>query len=93
MDAESAAPAASRGAGGVLSVLDERKAELERDYPGWRIWFVPRVTGDVRWCAQQLPLLNEDSPDHLAESMTEVDEDRWPDGKTGTFPLPYPKAT
>jgi hypothetical protein len=78
----------SRGAKIVLSVLDEAKAELERNHPGWRVWYVPRATGDVRWCAQRHPLLNDDSPDHLAESMDEVDEGRWPDGKTGTFPLP-----
>jgi hypothetical protein len=35
----------SEGARIVLSVLDEAKAELERDHPGWRIWFVPRTMG------------------------------------------------
>ena len=49
-----------------LTVLDERKRELEQDNPGWQIWYVPHSAGrSVTWCARPLPLLNADSPEEL----------------------------
>lgn len=79
----------SEGARIVLSVLDEAKAELERDHPGWRIWFVPRTNGPTRWCAHRLPLLAECSPDDLRAAMSDVDEGRADDGAARTFPLAF----
>lgn len=49
-----------------LTVLDERKRELEQDNPGWQIWYVPHSAGrSVTWCARPLPLLNADGPEEL----------------------------
>jgi folate-dependent phosphoribosylglycinamide formyltransferase PurN len=48
-------------------------------YPGWRIWYVPHSgDGGATWCAQRLPTLNEDSPERLAEAITEVERDAEP---------------
>jgi hypothetical protein len=79
----------SEGARIVLSVLDEAKAEMERDHPGWRIWFVPRTNGPTRWCAHRLPLLAESSPDDLRSAMSDVDEGRADNGAASTFPLAF----
>ncbi len=89
MDDDNEAPKVSEGARLVLSVLDEAKAELEREKPGWRIWFVPRAIGGTRWCAQPLPLLAEDSPDHLWQAMNEADKARDSNAEVRMFPMPY----
>lgn len=93
----------SEGARIVLSVLDEAKAELERDHPGWRIWFVPRTNGPTRWCAHRLPLLAECSPDDLGAAMSDVDQgraamaqpgrSRWPSSPRGRRLAPDHLAT
>ena len=58
---------------GYLTVLDERKRELEQDNPGWQIWYVPRsVDGSVTWCARPWPLLNTDSPEELQKLIGEA---------------------
>ena len=42
-------------------------AALERDWPGWQIWVVPRVYGGPVWCARRWDderrVLNASSPD------------------------------
>lgn len=58
---------------GALRSLDQQKAELEQQNPGWQVWYVRQHTGDTRWCARPLPLLNADAPEHLAEAMAEAD--------------------
>jgi hypothetical protein len=55
-----------------LGELDQRKRELEEQYPGWQIWFVPHVDWTVTWCARPNPLLNEDSPEHLSEAIRQA---------------------
>jgi hypothetical protein len=58
-----------------LAPLDLALAKLKDTFHGWRIWYVPHATdGSATWCAQRLPLLHADSPEHLAEYMLEVDE-------------------
>jgi hypothetical protein len=59
----------------TMRVLDQRKAELERQNPGWQVWYVRQYIGDTRWCARPLPLLNADTPDHLAEAMADADDE------------------
>lgn len=57
-----------------LTVLDERKRELEQDNAGWQIWHVPHLASrSVTWCARPLPLLNADSPEELQKL---IDQDR-----------------
>jgi len=53
-----------------LNELDAIKRDLEARFPGWQIWYVPHATvRAVTWCARPWPLLNEDSPEHLAEAI------------------------
>ena len=84
-------PRVSEGARIVLSVLDQAKAELEHDFPGWRIWYVPRTSGPTRWCAQRLPLLHEDRPEWLAQAMADVEAGK--DADDTMFPLPFGPET
>jgi hypothetical protein len=56
-----------------LTDLDGIKDQLAAQFPGWRIWYVPHsIDRGVTWCAQPKPTLNADSPEHLAEYMTEA---------------------
>ena len=54
---------------GHLGEADRLKRQLEERYPGWQVWFVPHLDRSVTWCARPWPLLNEDSPEHLAEAI------------------------
>ncbi len=64
-----------------LPELDRIKHELEQQFPGWHLWYVPRSKGGVTWCAQPWPLINSQSPEHLAaeimQAHTEASAD-WP---------------
>lgn len=55
-----------------LNGLDGIKQELEAQFPGWRIWYVPNLDRSVTWCAQPWPLINSQSPEHLAAGITEA---------------------
>jgi hypothetical protein len=56
-----------------LTMLDERKYELEQDNPGWQIWYVPHaVDKSATWCARRHPLLNADSPEQLQKLIDQV---------------------
>jgi hypothetical protein len=48
-------------------------AELEREWPDWQFWYVPRAVGGTIWCARRWDgtgrVLNADSPDELAEYL------------------------
>jgi hypothetical protein len=55
-----------------LPALDAIRHELERKFPGWHVWPVPKSTGDVTWCAQPWPLINSQSPEHLAAEITQA---------------------
>jgi hypothetical protein len=52
-----------------LTELDEQMAALRQRYPDWHIWYVPGLNRTVTWCAQPWPLINVDSPEHLAEAI------------------------
>jgi hypothetical protein len=61
--------------------LDRIKADLERRFPGWHIWYVPHVGGSVTWCAQPWPLINSGSPEQLAAEIIQAHEEsagEWP---------------
>jgi hypothetical protein len=53
-----------------LQELDVIKASLEDRFPSWQIWYVPHSGNrTVTWCARPHPLLNEASPEDLAEAI------------------------
>lgn len=62
-----------------MSLLDERRQELERQNPGWEVWYVRCYIGGVVWCARPercddaRQVLNADSPEHLGEMIAEVE--------------------
>ncbi len=60
----------------ILTDLDKQLAELQERHPGWRIWFVPHLGGQVVWCGQREPLLNTDSAEHLSAAIRDVEADR-----------------
>jgi hypothetical protein len=61
----------------LLEELDERKRQLEEKHPGWHVWYVPHhADRAVTWCAQQIPTLNEDSPEALSEAIERAEAAR-----------------
>jgi hypothetical protein len=62
--------------GPSFSQLDAELDRLKAAYPGWRLWYVPRVGGPVAWCGHPLPVLNGYSPEELAEYIEEADAER-----------------
>ena len=47
----------------------ERRRELERQFPGWEIWYVPREPDSATWRARPQMLINADSPEDLAAAI------------------------
>jgi hypothetical protein len=47
----------------------ERRRELERQFPGWEIWYVPREPDSATWCARPRMLIGAESPDDLAAAI------------------------
>ena len=47
----------------------ERRRELERQFPGWEIWYVPREPDSVTWRARPQMQINADSPEDLAAAI------------------------
>lgn len=64
----------------VPSVLDMRVTELSAQHPNWDFWYVRLYVGGVvwcarpRWCEDGRHTLNADSPEHLSEKITEVED-------------------
>ena len=54
-------------------------AALERDWPDWQVWYVPKAIGGITWCARRWDdekhVLNADSADEL-EGMLEDEASR-----------------
>lgn len=74
---------------GRLGALDLLKRDLEERFPGWQVWYVPHLDRSVTWCARPWPLLNEDSPEHLAEAIGQAAGGAGPDdGKDNITWLP-----
>lgn len=66
---------------GFLDEQDKIKRDLEQQFPGWHIWFVPGMNKKVTWCAQPWPLINSGSPEHLAADITSAHTEaaaEWP---------------
>jgi hypothetical protein len=56
-----------------LSEYEKHRDELQREFPGWHVWFVPRTNPQgVTWYAQPWPLLNADTAEELAEDIREA---------------------
>jgi hypothetical protein len=55
----------------VLTELDQIQAELQSDFPGWRIWYVYR-SGAVSWAARREPVLNTQSAEGLQVAIAQV---------------------
>jgi hypothetical protein len=57
-----------------FQVLEAQRAELVRDHPGWRVWFVPNaLDGSVTWCAQREPTIHAYSCEDLGKDMALAD--------------------
>jgi hypothetical protein len=57
----------------TLFDLDRERAKLAARHPGWRVWYVPKTTGGVDWCAQREPTLCRDTPAQLDEAIAEIE--------------------
>jgi hypothetical protein len=55
----------------VLAELDRTQAELQSEFPGWRIWYVYRP-GNVSWAARPEPVLNAQSAEDLRAAIAKV---------------------
>ncbi len=55
----------------VLAELDQTQAELQKEFPGWRIWYVYRPSG-ITWAAQREPVLNTRSAEDLRAAIQKV---------------------
>ena len=55
----------------VLAELDQTQAELQSEFPGWRIWYVYRP-GKVSWAARPEPVLNTQSAEDLRAAIAKV---------------------
>ena len=47
----------------------ERRRELERQFPGWEIWYVPRGPDSATWRARPQMLISAGSPEDLAAAI------------------------
>jgi hypothetical protein len=57
----------------VNSTVRDIVIKLERDWPGWQVWYVPRAVGGTVWCARRWDetgdVINAGSPEELAEEL------------------------
>jgi hypothetical protein len=57
----------------VTNPSDAIVVELERQWPNWQVWYVPRVVGGTVWCARRWDderhVLNAGSPEELSEYL------------------------
>jgi hypothetical protein len=68
----------------------ERRRELERQFPGWEIWYVPREPDSATWCARPQMLINADSPEDLAAAIRAAHSQVIPDSVLLASPRGYP---
>ncbi len=57
----------------LLAELDQTQAELQNEFPGWRIWYVYHP-GGITWAAQREPVLNTRSVDDLRAAIRKIQE-------------------
>ena len=51
----------------------ESRRELERQFPGWEIWYVPRGPDGATWRARPRMVINADGPEDLAAAIGAAD--------------------
>jgi hypothetical protein len=68
----------------------ERRCELERRFPGWGIWYVPRQPGGATWRARPRLLINADDPEDLAAAIRAADNPVIPDSALPPSGRAYP---
>ena len=68
----------------------ERRRELERQFPGWEIWYVPREPDSATWCARPQMLINAGSPEDLAAAIRAAHSQVIPDSLLLASPRGYP---
>jgi len=68
----------------------ERRRELERQFPGWEIWYVPREPDSATWCARPQLLITADSPEDLAAAIRAAHGQVIPDSLLLASPRGYP---
>ena len=51
----------------------ERRRELERRFPGWEIWYVPRKPDGATWHARPRMLIHAEDPEGLAAAIRAAD--------------------
>ena len=57
----------------------KRRRELERQFPGWEIWYVPRGPDGATWRARPRMLIDADDPEDLAAAIRAADNPVVPD--------------
>jgi hypothetical protein len=55
----------------LLAELDQTQAELQNEFPGWRIWYVYRPSR-ITWAAQREPVLNTQSAEDLRAAIRKI---------------------
>ena len=68
----------------------ERRRELERQFPGWEIWYVPREPDSATWRARPQMLINAGSPEDLAAAIQAAHSQVIPDSLLVASPRGYP---
>jgi hypothetical protein len=68
----------------------ERRRELERQFPGWEIWYVPRGPDSATWRARPRMVINADDPEDLAAAIRAADNRVIRDSVLLAFPRGYP---
>jgi hypothetical protein len=68
----------------------EHRRELERQFPGWEIWYVPREPDSATWCARPQLLIGADSPEDLAAAIRAAHSQVIPDSPLLAAPQGYP---
>lgn len=60
----------------MANLTRETIIRLEREYPDWQVWVVPRAAGGNLWCARlwtdHRHVLNEDSAVELEQRLADV---------------------
>jgi hypothetical protein len=68
----------------------ERRRELERRFPGWEIWYVPRERDGATWRARPRMLISADDPEDLAAAIRAAGNPVIPDSVLLASPRGYP---
>jgi len=62
----------------MTSHLDQIIVELERKWPAWQVWYVPKALGGFIWCARRWDdehhVLNAGSAESLADLIEQDKE-------------------